>query len=156
MNSKKGFTLLELLVSMALLSLILIFLLNMLIKLKDVNIVNKTSLDFSVSQALNSKEINGDIYKNKGIKSVLTTNKYLLEFTLGDESKRKLIIEDGAIKYYKFIKELERYELIYSDKPINDQYNSISYTHDGRLNLYKIILELNNNKKFNTEIYYSE
>ncbi|MEG1850513.1 MAG: prepilin-type N-terminal cleavage/methylation domain-containing protein [Bacilli bacterium] len=156
MNSKKGFTLLELLVSMALLSLILIFLLNMLIKLKDVNIVNKTSLDFSVSQALNSKEINGDIYKNKGIKSVLTTNKYLLEFTLGDESKRKLIIEDGAIKYYKFIKELERYELIYSDKPINDQYNSISYTYDGRLNLYKIILELNNNKKFNTEIYYSE
>ncbi|MEG0799368.1 MAG: prepilin-type N-terminal cleavage/methylation domain-containing protein [Bacilli bacterium] len=156
MNSKKGFTLLELLVSMALLSLILIFLLNMLIKLKDVNIVNKTSLDFSVSQALNSKEINGDIYKNKGIKSVLTTNKYLLEFTLGDESKRKLIIEEGAIKYYKFIKELERYELIYSDKPINDQYNSISYTYDGRLNLYKIILELNNNKKFNTEIYYSE
>ena len=105
--SKKGFTIVELIISVAILSIVLVFALNLLVVLKENLVVLKekeTSLDTDTDMVLNqafvSKKINGDIVKNGGIKSLnCTTTK--CDFTFNNEEKKTLTLTNNkkTIKY---------------------------------------------------------
>lgn len=98
--SKKGFTIVELIISVAILSIVLVFALNLLVVLKEKETSIDTDTDMVLNQAFVSKKINGDIVKNGGIKSLnCTTTK--CDFTFNDEEKKTLTLTNNkkTIKY---------------------------------------------------------
>ena len=100
--NKKGFTLVELMVSITLLSIVLIFMMNTLVKLRDTNVAEGVETNLVVMQALIGKEINSDILKNGGIVNIEQVNGYLI-LTLGfnNTTYRKLSIsnDNKTLKY---------------------------------------------------------
>lgn len=98
--SKKGFTIVELIISVAILSIVLVFALNLLVVLKEKETSIDTDTDMVLNQAFVSKKINGDIVKNGGIKSLnCTTTK--CDFTFNNEEKKILTLTNNkkTIKY---------------------------------------------------------
>ena len=98
--SKKGFTIVELIISVAILSIVLVFALNLLVVLKEKETSIDTDIDMVLNQAFVSKKINGDIVKNGGIKSLnCTTTK--CDFTFNNEEKKTLTLTNNkkTIKY---------------------------------------------------------
>ena len=98
--SKKGFTIVELIISVAILSIVLVFALNLLVVLKEKEMNLDTDTDMVLNQAFVSKKINGDIIKNGGIKSLnCTTTK--CDFTFNNEVSKTLTITNNkkTIKY---------------------------------------------------------
>lgn len=98
--NKKGFTIVELIISVAILSIVLVFALNLLVVLKEKETSIDTDTDMVLNQAFVSKKINGDIVKNGGIKSLnCTTTK--CDFTFNNEEKKTLTLTNNkkTIKY---------------------------------------------------------
>ena len=67
--NKKGFTLIELMISISLLSIVLIFMMNTLVKLRDTSLASGEETNLLVGQAMISKTINNDIILNGGVKN---------------------------------------------------------------------------------------
>ena len=98
--NKKGFTIVELIISVAILSIVLVFALNLLVVLKEKEMNLDTDTDMVLNQTFVSKKINGDIIKNGGIKSLnCTTTK--CDFTFNNEVSKILTITNNrkTIKY---------------------------------------------------------
>ena len=98
--NKKGFTIVELIISVSILSIVMVFALNLLVVLKEQETSLDTDTNMILNQAFVSKKINGDIVKNGGIKSLnCTTTK--CDFTFNNEEKKTLTLTNNkkTIKY---------------------------------------------------------
>lgn len=98
--NKNGFTIVELIISVTILSIVMVFALNLLVVLKEKETSLDTDTDMVLNQAFVSKKINGDIFKNGGIKSLnCTTTK--CDFTFNNEEKKTLTLTNNkkTIKY---------------------------------------------------------
>ena len=62
--NKKGFTIIELIISVSILTIVMVFALNLLVVLKEQETSLDTDTDMILNQAFVSKKINGDIIKN--------------------------------------------------------------------------------------------
>lgn len=95
---KKGFTLVELVISIALLSVVMIFLINYLklIKIEGEDISNNTEKLLDVN--IVSKIINEDITNNNGINTI-TCNATTCTITLNTNANRSLIVDTNLITY---------------------------------------------------------
>ena len=95
---KNGFTLVELTISIALLSVIMIFLLNFLtlVKKEDVGIEETTSME--IDKSVISKTINSDILKENYINTFSCTD-VLCSVTLKSGAKRTITIDGNIVKY---------------------------------------------------------
>lgn len=95
---KNGFTLVELTISIALLSVVMVFLLNFLtlVKKEDVGIEETTSME--IDKSVISKTINSDILKENYISSLSCTD-VLCSITLTSGAKRTITIDGNIIKY---------------------------------------------------------
>lgn len=91
--NNKGFTLIELIVSIILVSIVLVSMTGTLVKLKDTyNIVNEDA-DARIYGATISKIINDDLLKNNGIKTIDCSEDEkvsICEMVLGNNEKRTL------------------------------------------------------------------
>lgn len=100
--NKKGFTLVELITSFALASVIMIFIFNIVVILKQNYISKSVRTDLMIKQALLSQKINED-FTNNNIKEVATCDsvKKCYEITFSDNSKKKLTVssDDKTITY---------------------------------------------------------
>ena len=98
--NKNGFTIVELIISVTILSIVMVFALNLLVVLKEKETSLDTDTDMVLNQAFVSKKINGDIVKNGGIKSLnCTTTK--CDFTFNNDVKKTLTLTNNkkTIKY---------------------------------------------------------
>lgn len=99
---KNGFTLVELITSFALASVIMIFIFNIVVILKQNYISKSVRTDLMIKQSLLSQKINED-FTNNNVKDIATcdTIKKCYEFTFLDNSKKKLTIssDDKTITY---------------------------------------------------------
>ena len=95
---KNGFTLVELTISIALLSVVMIFLLNFLtlVKKEDVGIEETTSME--IDKSVISKTINSDILKENYINTLSCTD-VLCSVTLKSGAKRTITIDGNIVKY---------------------------------------------------------
>lgn len=95
---KNGFTLVELTISIALLSVVMIFLLNFLtlVKKEDVGIEETTSME--IDKSVISKTINSDILKENYINTFSCTD-VLCSVTLKSGAKRTITIDENIVKY---------------------------------------------------------
>ena len=91
--NKKGFTLIEVIVSIVLVSLVLISLMATLIKLRETYSVVHDDSDVLVYSSSASRVINNDLMDNNGIRYVsCDTSGVRCEFVLGNDEKRSLEI----------------------------------------------------------------
>ena len=90
---KRGFTLLEVIVSIVLVSVVMISLLASLIQLNETyNIIHENS-DILVYNASVTRVINNDLSNNLGIRYISCNEDNLsCDFVLGNDSKRKIEI----------------------------------------------------------------
>lgn len=98
--NKKGFTIIELIISVSILTIVMVFALNLLVVLKEQETSLDTDTDMILNQAFVSKKINGDIIKNGGIKLLnCTTTK--CDFTFNNDVKKTLTLTNNkkTIKY---------------------------------------------------------
>ena len=95
---KNGFTLVELTISITLLSVVMIFLLNFLtlVKKEDVGIEETTSME--IDKSVISKTINSDILKENYINTFSCTD-VLCSVTLKSGAKRTITIDGNIVKY---------------------------------------------------------
>ena len=95
---KNGFTLVELTISIALLSVVMIFLLNFLtlVKKEDVGIEETTNME--IDKSVISKTINSDILKENYINTFSCTE-VLCDITLKSGAKRSITIDGNVVKY---------------------------------------------------------
>ena len=94
---KSGFTLVEVIVSIVLVSVIMVSMLASLVKLRDTYTVIHENSDVIVYTSSIARVINNDLMKNNGIRYAnCTPNGLECEFILGNDQKRKLeIIKEG-------------------------------------------------------------
>lgn len=95
---KNGFTLVELTISIALLSVVMIFLLNFLtlVKKEDVGIEETTNME--IDKSVISKTINSDILQENYINTFSCTE-VLCDITLKSGAKRSITIDGNVVKY---------------------------------------------------------
>lgn len=151
--NKKGFTLYELLISIALLSIVLIFLLSMFTNISNTESASKDQTALTISKNLTTKIINADIFKYGGISSIVSCGESSCSFNLvNDDTVRYITIDDGVLKYKKGS------TLYYSDKiSVTDtSYQSISYTSSSSnpYHYYNITIGVSNNK-YDVNLYSS-
>ena len=107
--NKKGFTLVELITSFALASVIMIFIFNIVVLLKNNYISKSVRTDLMIKQSLLSQKINED-FKNNNVKNIATCDsvKKCYEITFADDSTKKLTIssDDKVITYGDYVYEL--------------------------------------------------
>lgn len=105
MNNKRGFTLVELITSFALAAIVLVFVFNVVVILKNDYVGKSLRTNLMIKQSLLSQKINEDLKDNNviGIKTCDNVDK-CYEFTFVDnKTKRLSISSDGKIiKYGKF------------------------------------------------------
>lgn len=153
--NKKGFSLVELTISLILVALVLFSMMNLLVSIKDFDVEVSDYNNNIVSQQMIVKAINNDIIQN-GLTSIGTydsTNKNI-SLTVGGTTKYIQLINDGKTVIY------------YSNKntPILSEtlcstcgrFTNISTNKAGNVNtgeVVKIIIE-HLNSDFNCEITY--
>ena len=149
--SKNGFTLVELVLSITLLSIVLIFMMSMLVALKDKEASNGADAKLLVNQAIISKAVNGDIlnYGLEGVSPCESSNCYVLTFGNGDEKTLKLMSNNqtlfyGSEKQTDFIRTL----------PSGRTYSSIHYYLYSNLEIIRVsVSKVYRNEDYDVEIY---
>ena len=100
--NKKGFTLVELITSFALASVIMIFIFNIVVILKQNYISKSVRTDLMIKQSLLSQKMNED-FTNNNIKNIATCDsvKKCYDITFADESVKRLTISaDNSLITY--------------------------------------------------------
>ena len=99
---KDGFSLIELLVSVTLMSVVLVSLLSSLIKLRETYAVVNAVADVSIYTTAVARIINDDIIENDGIKTASCLDEEMEECTLllgsGETRKIEVYKMDGPVK----------------------------------------------------------
>ena len=145
-KDKRGFTLVELVLSVTLLSIVLIFMMTALVELKDKENENGADAKLLVNQAIISKTINSDIIVSglESISACADMNCFNLTFSNGTTKTLKLMADNQTIFYGSeevtdFIRTL----------PSDRKYSSIHYYIYANLELIKITVS----KVYKTEDY---
>ena len=149
---KKGFSIVELIISIALLSIVLVFMTNLLIKLNSNQ--NKTigNANVSIDQSIISKDLNKDIAQNDGIKTITCSTTTSCQLVFKNETtktlsisadKKSLVYETGSTT--DFIKKLSGdYEF---------EGFTLSTLEFEEESFYKLVITVKDNPKYNIEIY---
>lgn len=151
---KNGFTLIEIAISITLLSVVLLFVVNFLTFIRDDegSISYETKLE--LTKNLVSKSINEDIKKNSGIKT-LSCSEYSCLITLNNDEERSLSIDE---EYSIIYNDLTNNKKIYSKAaPINYAKNNnerLAYhiKNNSNSTFFIITIEVSNNSDFNIDI----
>ena len=150
-RNKKGFTLVELVLSVTLLSIVLIFMMAMLVDLKDKEKSNGADAKLLVNQAILSNTINTDIIKY-GLESVsacASMNCFILSFGDGNEKTLKLMSDNQTIFYGN-----ERSTDFIRTLPNGRKYSSIHYYIYANLEIIRISVgKVYKNEDYDAEIY---
>ncbi len=99
----KGFTVIELIVSFAITMIVVVFLFQMIISLKDIYVSSGIKSQLLNKQTIISSKINSDL-KNKQIKIVLKCGYNCINFVFENDSSSKLIIDNknGLLTYNEY------------------------------------------------------
>ena len=89
---KKGFTLVEIIVSISLISIVLVSMLVTLVNLRQVYSESNDDTDIRIYGSSLSRAINKDILENKGIKTVECEDNTKCNITLNNDETRVLLI----------------------------------------------------------------
>ncbi len=147
---KKGFTLVELLVSIVLLSIVMLFMTNFVLSFKEQKKESNIDVNLMTNQAAISKTINYDV-ATYGIDDVECESSIKCTITFDDESSKTIELTNNknSIKYYNSSN-------VYLIRTLSsDTFEEITYSSEELEygTFYKIVISLTNNQDYNIEIY---
>ena len=97
---KKGFSLIELLVSLVIISAVMVFLTSFVLNLRDEKGEINIDVQANINQASISRALNYDAIEHGGICNVeITNNGKNCEITYVDEETRQIILNEGTLTY---------------------------------------------------------
>lgn len=150
-NNKKGFTLVELVLSVALLSIVLVFMMAALVELKDKEKTNGADAKMLVNQAIIAKTVNSDII-TLGLDSIsacASMDCFYLIYKDGSEKTLKLMSDKRTLIYGN-----DATTDIIRTLPTGRNYSSIHYYIYGNLEVLRIsISKVYKNEDYDVEIY---
>ena len=151
MNSKKGFTLIELTISLVLLSVVLIFVLNFYNIIRNNESNNTFESKLELNKSLIASNLYKDIYSCGGISDVTCDSNSCI-ITLNNNQKRKLELSDPLNTSYKKLKYINETnnEIIYSRDAI-DGYN-FNIEYEELTTIHKIVIKQWNDVSYQIEI----
>ena len=135
--NKKGFTLMEVAISLMLVSTVVLFIINFVSLIStDEDSINLNT-QFEMTKSLISNSLNADIKKNGGIKSIdIIDGNY--KITLNSSLERTLSLsEDNTILTYK---DDTSNKILFSRKEVNGYFYSINYTPLETVYIINIVL----------------
>ncbi len=147
---KKGFSLVELIISIILLTIVLIFMLGLLVRLNNKK-EDASDLGILIDQAIISKKINGDVLNLGGIESVVCdTTSCTITYGIGQTKYIALSVDKKTITYGT-ISEIE----IAKTLPDEYEYDTTTVSNNiySNINLIKIVVSVKDAPKYNIEIY---
>jgi len=97
MKYKKGITLMEIIVSIALISIVMIFLFNVLANIRNEEVLSKRKSENLINQALVIKNIQDDLADNNLISFAVNNNS--ITFTYEDNITKELTWDENSITY---------------------------------------------------------
>ena len=149
---KRGVTIIEIIVSLALISIVLIFLINLFLQIRSTYILSKTETDFGTISSTFIKAIGDDI-ETYGLKNV--------EYKAGVNNYASLIITFKEYRPTKLSENIKKVLKVYELG--NDYY--VSYTYDTSVledknlssaeRLTNIVRELPSSAVLNTDMFIS-
>jgi len=142
MKNKKGFTLIELTISVALLSLIMVFLLNFLTEVKKDEIGINEETEKILNKEIIAKTLNEDIKSAGGINNIACIDN-ACSINLDNETTKELTMNNGKLTY----KDLTNNKVILTKK-LDSSY-AIILTQTSDLTLIKIT---GSNKEYDIDI----
>lgn len=150
-NNKKGFTLVELVLSVALLSIVLVFMMAALVELKDKEKTNGADAKMLVNQAIIAKTVNSDII-TLGLDSIsacASMDCFYLIYKDGSEKTLKLMSDKRTLIYGN-----DATTDIIRTLPTGRNYSSIHYYIYGNLEVLRIsVSKVYKNEDYDVEIY---
>lgn len=146
MKNKKGFTLVEVAISVSLLSFVMVFLLRFITEIRKDEDTISLNTEMLLNKAIISKTINEDINK-VGINSLTCSNTKCTITLKNNKTKTIEITDDGNKITYKNVTD-DEIEL--SKKLPNDYVFNIKKTENT--NLYLITIEVDSHEEYNIEI----
>lgn len=155
--NKDGFTLIELAVTISILSIVIVFLLRLINLFENNKEQEEKTLILSTNQSVISKYINDDVIENNGINSFICDTEYKCDITFNN-GKIKTIEINNIYKTDEFISILNYYdsEQYYLRKRIPNgyMYNSIKIDETTINNQsFKIItIPISSHPEYNIEI----
>lgn len=154
--NKKGYTLVELIVALSLLSIIIIFMMSLLVDLKAQEKEAGIDSEAQIMEATIVKTINSDIVK-KGVNnfsSLVSTNENedIIKITFNDNTDKYITITDKTNISYGTLEEKDLIKDLPEGYEVKD-----SYVLNSSSGLKQIIIEIenktNNKFDFNIEAY---
>lgn len=154
--NKKGYTLVELIVALSLLSIIIIFMMSLLVDLKAQEKEAGIDSEAQIMEATIVKAINSDIVK-KGVNnfsSLVSTNENedIIKITFNDNTDKYITITDKTNISYGTLEEKDLIKDLPEGYEVKD-----SYVLNSSSRLKQIIIEIenktNNKFDFNIEAY---
>lgn len=150
---KKGFSLVELIVSIILLTIVLIFMLSLLIKLNSKK-EESNDLGLLVDQAIITKKINGDVISLNGIESVnCDVLSCTIVFGIG-QTKYLNLSEDQRTLTYGTISEIEIAKTLPED--LEYDFITLSNSYYSDIKMTKISVKVKDNPQYMIEVYDSQ
>ena len=142
--NNKGFSLVEMLVSISILSIVIIFMMHLFINIRNIYISNNEEFEYEILKSRVIKNISNDLNNNKLISYEKVNNK---EVILHFEDGSKIIkITDNNIRYYD-----ENNEYINENLPKGAVVGNILIKGKDLINIH--IPLKNNNKNYDINIY---
>lgn len=132
MKNNKGFTLVEVIISIAVLSILCVIFLQLFVKASDIS-DKAHELDESVTLTNSTMEI----VKSVGNISELESVKYLSDFTFTSNDKEIMLIKSYN-KSFEFDKELSIYQMVVTLNPVSSVENSLIQLYDIKCEVFKI------------------
>ncbi len=149
MKNKNGFTLIEIAISVTLLSVVMVFMIRFLSVIrKDEDGIN-TKTNMLINKTLVSKLINEDIRKNEGINNVTCTDN-TCTLTLTNEETRTLTLSEDKKKIT--YTDTTDNQILMSRKIEEDYTYNLELTNNDNLKLLK--LKVPSHEEYNIEIVY--
>lgn len=98
-KNNKGFTLVELLASIVLISIVLIFAMQLFTKVRGAYTNEKTNINYELTKSIIINAVMDDVF-TKGLSDISRQENGIINFTYDDNSVKSLIVtEEGLIKY---------------------------------------------------------
>jgi prepilin-type N-terminal cleavage/methylation domain-containing protein len=150
---KNGFSIIELIISITLLSIVLIFMLNLLISLGSKRRNLTRFLDLDVDTSLISMTLNKDINNLSGIKYIECPSVTKCEITFNKDLEIKTleILSDSKTIKYGNNKKNDLTKKLSQNYTFGHLELTNEYLTNGTF--FKIVIPINDNPKYNVEIY---
>lgn len=152
MLNKKGSSLVELVISIALMSIVLVFMMKLLVDLNNTETNNSYANKNEIIRSEIIKMINNDLNSNdlKSISDTSTDNELILTFSFNNNTSSKLNVKSDTITYKTSDNNTRKWTL--KESQAYPKCAKVTKSIDDNIYVFEIDIEIHTNNDLNNEL----